>query len=85
MTAGRRPPGEKRGTPRAGAHPARHPPSLPCSQPATKRRAETAYAASDFFAGVESFAEDDDVEDSVFDSFFSPSDRSFSRLRRLVP
>jgi hypothetical protein len=69
-------------------------PSLPCSRPATKRGAETGYAASDFFAGAESFfesdfvSEDDDVEDSVLDSFFSPPsfpDRSISRLRRFVP
>jgi hypothetical protein len=57
-------------------------------------RAETAYAASAFFAGeAAGFSvffdpeSDDDVEDSVFDSFFSPPsfDRSISRLRRFVP
>jgi hypothetical protein len=53
-------------------------------------RAATAYAASAFFEPDDFSAffddeSDDDVEDSVFDSFFSLSDRSFSRLRRLVP
>jgi hypothetical protein len=81
--------GRSRGGP---AHATDALPSLPCSRPATKRRAETGYAASAFFEGDFSDFFDESEEESAesldFDSDFSPPslpDRSISRLRRFVP